>query len=59
MEGTKEVICLAGQLWFFNRVLHEAKSNNGTERGILGRWPGYVNFTKVILMVVIQRKSNY
>ena len=30
---------------------HESREHQGDRQGILGRWPGYVNFTKVIFGV--------
>ena len=41
----------------FLGMLHQLSSRENSE-GILGCWPGYVNFIKVILEVVIKRKNS-
>ena len=41
----------------FLGMLHQLSSRENNE-GILGCWPGYVNFSRVILEVVIKRKNS-
>ena len=42
----------------FLGMLHQLSPRENNE-GILGCWPGYVNFSKVILEVVIKRKNSW
>ena len=41
----------------FLGMLHQLSPRENNE-GILGCWPGYVNFSKVILEVVIKRRNS-